>query len=87
MCFLIQYDITWNYLNGSIPAIFGQIRLVILSLLWNGLSGMIPKEIGNITTLEELVLEDNLLEGNLPASLGSLRNLRILGEGFGFGEK
>ncbi|KAL6506868.1 hypothetical protein OROHE_022305 [Orobanche hederae] len=75
---LREIDITRNYLNGSIPAIFGQLRLVRLSLLGNGLSGRIPEEIGNITTLEELVLEDNLLEGNLPASLGSLRNLRML---------
>ncbi|KAL6570542.1 hypothetical protein OROGR_000092 [Orobanche gracilis] len=75
---LREIDITRNYLNGSIPAIFGQLRLVRLSLLGNGLSGRIPDEIGNITTLEELGLEDNLLEGNLPASLGNLRNLRIL---------
>ncbi|KAL3646231.1 hypothetical protein CASFOL_011411 [Castilleja foliolosa] len=66
-----------NYLNGSIPAIFGQLHVFRLSLLGNGLSGTIPREIGNITNLEELVLEDNLLEGNLPANLGNLRNLRI----------
>ncbi|KAL3614595.1 hypothetical protein CASFOL_041681 [Castilleja foliolosa] len=66
-----------NYLNGSIPAIFGQLCLISLSLLGNGLIGTIPREIGNITitTLENLVLEDNLLEGYLPANLGNLRKL------------
>ncbi|KAL3646230.1 hypothetical protein CASFOL_011410 [Castilleja foliolosa] len=67
-----------NYLNGSIPAIFGQLRLISLILFGNGLTGTIPMEIGNIGTLEELVLEDNLLEGNLPSNLGNLRNLRKL---------
>ncbi|KAK6134968.1 hypothetical protein DH2020_031287 [Rehmannia glutinosa] len=71
-------DLSRNYLNGSIPTIFGQLRLVALSLLGNRFSGTIPEEIGDITTLEDLVLEDNLLEGNLPANLGSLSNLRRL---------
>ncbi|KAK4484661.1 hypothetical protein RD792_007250, partial [Penstemon davidsonii] len=72
---LREIDFSLNYLNGSIPSIFGQLPLVILSLLGNRISGTIPVEIGNITTLEQLVLEDNLLEGNLPAELGSLSNL------------
>ncbi|GER53964.1 receptor-like protein kinase [Striga asiatica] len=75
---LVEIDLTRNYINGSIPAIFGQLRLTSLSLLGNRLSGPIPAEIGNIATLESLVLEDNLLEGNLPASLGNLRNLNRL---------
>ncbi|KAK6157078.1 hypothetical protein DH2020_011326 [Rehmannia glutinosa] len=78
-CTLYHFrDLSRNYLNGSIPTIFGQLRLVALSLLGNRFSGTIPEEIGDITTLEDLVLEDNLLEGNLPANLGSLSNLRRL---------
>ncbi|KAL1537685.1 putative LRR receptor-like serine/threonine-protein kinase [Salvia divinorum] len=75
---LQELDFTLNYLYGSIPKIFGQLRLATLSLLGNHISGEIPAEIGNITTLKVLILEDNLLEGNLPENLGSLRNLERL---------
>ncbi|KAL6506870.1 hypothetical protein OROHE_022307 [Orobanche hederae] len=75
---LRELDLTRNYLNGSIPRIFGQLRLVTMSLIGNRLTGRIPEEIGNVTTLETLALEDNLFEGNLPASLGRLRNLMML---------
>ncbi|KAL8205436.1 hypothetical protein R6Q57_008987 [Mikania cordata] len=47
-----------------------------MSLLGNRISGPIPEEIGEISTLEELVLEDNLLEGPLPQNLGRLSRLR-----------
>uniref|UniRef100_A0A6N2LH96 Leucine-rich repeat-containing N-terminal plant-type domain-containing protein n=1 Tax=Salix viminalis TaxID=40686 RepID=A0A6N2LH96_SALVM len=49
------------------------------SLIVNRLTGTIPPEIGNITTLEQLVLEDNLLGGSLPPDLGNLTRLRRLG--------
>lgn len=75
---LQEIDLTQNYLNGSIPKIFGQLRLVNFSLIGNRISGSIPAEIGDITTLEELLLDDNLLDGNLPENLGSLSNLRRL---------
>ncbi|XP_042024419.1 probable LRR receptor-like serine/threonine-protein kinase At1g53440 [Salvia splendens] len=75
---LQEIDLARNYLNGSIPREFGQLKVVTLSLLGNRISGRIPNEIGNIATLEELVLENNLLEGNLPENLGSLSNLKRL---------
>ncbi|KAG8386451.1 hypothetical protein BUALT_Bualt03G0150100 [Buddleja alternifolia] len=75
---LQELELSRNYLNGSIPAAFGQLRLVNMSLLGNRLSGTIPEEIGNITTLEGMDLDNNLLEGNLPENLGSLSNLRRL---------
>ncbi|KAG7957007.1 hypothetical protein I3843_11G153300 [Carya illinoinensis] len=70
-------DLTRNYINGSIPTSFAQLPLVVLSLLGNRISE-VPPEIGDISSLEELVLEDNLLEGPLPESLGNLSNLRRL---------
>ncbi|KAL6555596.1 hypothetical protein OROHE_007268 [Orobanche hederae] len=70
---LRELDLTRNYLNGSIPRIFGQSRLVTY---WDRLTGTFPEEVGNITTLETLALADNLFEGNLPA--GRLRNLMTL---------
>ncbi|XP_073151270.1 probable LRR receptor-like serine/threonine-protein kinase At1g53440 [Henckelia pumila] len=76
LTYLREIDLTRNYINGTIPPSFGQLRLTILSILGNRISGSIPEEIGNITSLEDLVLEDNLLGGNLPINLGSLSNLK-----------
>ncbi|KAH0734499.1 hypothetical protein KY285_010206 [Solanum tuberosum] len=73
---LQELDLTRNYLSGSIPSSYGQLRVTILSLLGNRISGPIPKELGDIFTLEKLVLENNLLEGPLPPNLGSLNRLR-----------
>ncbi|KAG6637126.1 probable LRR receptor-like serine/threonine-protein kinase At1g53430 [Carya illinoinensis] len=70
-------DLTHNYINGSIPTSFAQLPLVNLPLLGNRISG-VPSEIGNISSLEELILEDNLLKGPLPESFGNLSNLRRL---------
>ncbi|KAG5570074.1 hypothetical protein H5410_059840 [Solanum commersonii] len=75
---LRELDLSRNYLNGSIPSRYGQLRVSILSLLGNRISGPIPKELGDIFTLEELNLENNLLEGPLPPNLGSLSRLRIM---------
>ncbi|XP_039131706.1 probable LRR receptor-like serine/threonine-protein kinase At1g06840 isoform X2 [Dioscorea cayenensis subsp. rotundata] len=44
--------------------------------MWNNISGSIPKEIGNITSLELLLLSGNQLSGSLPAELGYLSNLK-----------
>nr|POF21925.1 putative lrr receptor-like serine/threonine-protein kinase [Quercus suber] len=75
---LKELDLTSNYINGSIPSSFSQLHLVILSLSGNRLSGEIPNGIGEIGSLEELVLEANQLDGHLPENLGNLRNLKRL---------
>ncbi|XP_059664217.1 probable LRR receptor-like serine/threonine-protein kinase At1g53430 [Cornus florida] len=76
---LQEIDLTRNFINGSIPTSFAQLPLTILSILGNRISGSIPKEIGDIATLEQLVLEDNQLGGPLPSNLGSLSHLsRVL---------
>ncbi|XP_010247772.1 PREDICTED: probable leucine-rich repeat receptor-like serine/threonine-protein kinase At3g14840 [Nelumbo nucifera] len=76
--YLKEIDLTRNYLNGTIPRQWGSSKLEIISLIGNRLSGSIPKEIGNITTLRELVLESNGLSGTIPPELGSLINLERL---------
>ncbi|XP_042411648.1 probable LRR receptor-like serine/threonine-protein kinase At1g53440 isoform X1 [Zingiber officinale] len=78
LTFLTDIDLTWNYLNGTIPAAWASLPLVHLSLLGNRVSGTIPKELGGMITLEELVIEGNQLEGSIPAELGKLTNLRRL---------
>ncbi|XP_027340612.1 probable leucine-rich repeat receptor-like serine/threonine-protein kinase At3g14840 [Abrus precatorius] len=76
--YLEEIDLTRNYLNGTIPKEWGSSNLRIISLLGNRLTGTIPTEIGNITTLESLVLEDNQFYGNLPPELGDLSNIERL---------
>uniref|UniRef100_A0A2N9IL77 Leucine-rich repeat-containing N-terminal plant-type domain-containing protein n=1 Tax=Fagus sylvatica TaxID=28930 RepID=A0A2N9IL77_FAGSY len=75
---LRELDLTFNYISGSIPTSFSQLPLVILSLSGNRLNGTIPNEIGEIGSLEKLVLEANELGGPLPESLGNLTNLKRL---------
>ncbi|XP_074357210.1 putative leucine-rich repeat receptor-like serine/threonine-protein kinase At3g14840 [Apium graveolens] len=70
--FLQQIDFTRNYLNGSLPPEWGSSQLVNISLIGNRLTGSIPKQFGNITTLEQLVLEYNQLSGPIPPELGNL---------------
>ncbi|XP_030460954.1 probable LRR receptor-like serine/threonine-protein kinase At1g53440 [Syzygium oleosum] len=77
LTYLTEIDITRNYISGSLPTTLTQIPLTVLSALGNRISG-IPKEIGKISTLEELVLEDNLLEGALEPNIGNLSRLRRL---------
>ncbi|KAE9456685.1 hypothetical protein C3L33_11412, partial [Rhododendron williamsianum] len=71
-------DLSRNYFSGSIPTSFARLPLVNLSLVGNRINGSIPKEIGDIPTLERLVLEDNQLEGPLPQNLGNLSLLWAL---------
>ncbi|XP_010462234.1 PREDICTED: probable LRR receptor-like serine/threonine-protein kinase At1g53430 [Camelina sativa] len=75
---LQQIDLTRNFLNGTIPATLSQIPLKILSVIGNRLSGPLPPQLGEITTLTEVVLEANLFTGPLPSNLGNLRNLKRL---------
>uniref|UniRef100_A0A7N0SY13 non-specific serine/threonine protein kinase n=1 Tax=Kalanchoe fedtschenkoi TaxID=63787 RepID=A0A7N0SY13_KALFE len=75
---LKEIDLSRNYVNGTIPSSLSKLPLVILSLLGNRLSGSIPKEIGDISTLEQLVLEDNQLGGSLDPNLGKLGRLQRL---------
>ncbi|KAI6687169.1 hypothetical protein NL676_023997 [Syzygium grande] len=77
LTYLTEIDLSLNYINGTLPTTLTQIPLTKLSTLGNRIS-RIPKEIGNISTLEELVLEDNLLEGALEPNIGNLSRLRRL---------
>ena len=49
-----------------------------LNLGGQELSGPIPAEIGNLTNLETLMLNDNNLSGNIPSSIGNLTQLKVL---------
>ena len=74
-------------LRGGIPPAVGRLgKLEVLNLSRNstharehvGLTGEIPQELGNLTNLVKLSLNDNQLGGMLPEQLGHLRNLQFL---------
>ncbi|KAK3424539.1 hypothetical protein EUGRSUZ_F01312 [Eucalyptus grandis] len=73
--FLENFDVSWNYLNGTIPKEWGSTKLLNISVFGNQLTGPIPKELGNISTLEVLVVDINQLSGPLPPELGNLSRL------------
>nr|XP_010921615.1 probable LRR receptor-like serine/threonine-protein kinase At1g53430 isoform X1 [Elaeis guineensis] len=76
LTYLSVLDLSWNYLNGSIPANWASLPLTQLSLLGNRISGSIPRELGSIISLQSLVLENNQLQDSIPTSLGNLNNLK-----------
>uniref|UniRef100_A0A5B7BQE0 non-specific serine/threonine protein kinase n=1 Tax=Davidia involucrata TaxID=16924 RepID=A0A5B7BQE0_DAVIN len=73
--YLKDIDLTFNYLNGTIPSEWGSLPLEHISLLGNRLTGSIPEEFGNITTLRELTLQYNQLSGAIPPALGNLTHI------------
>ncbi|KAL2316996.1 hypothetical protein Fmac_030872 [Flemingia macrophylla] len=69
-----------NGLNGSIPPTIGMLtNLVTLDLSSNSLSDAIPSfSITNWTSLEQLILFNNLLSGPIPEELGKLHSLTTI---------
>ena len=53
-------------------------RVQGLTLPAFGLEGAIPREVGNLTSLTQLELNNNDLGGTIPPELGKLTNLRVL---------
>ena len=50
--------------------------------LWhNRLRGPLPPELGNLATLESLIIDGNVLSDSIPPELGNLRNLVVLNLG------
>ena len=67
-----------NELSGTIPSSLGNLtNLTELSLWGNDLTGSIP-DLGRLSNLLELKLQENQLTGTIPATLGNLTALREL---------
>nr|XP_043623484.1 probable LRR receptor-like serine/threonine-protein kinase At1g07650 isoform X2 [Erigeron canadensis] len=75
---LKHIDLSYNYLNGTLPTEWASTRLEFLSVTGNRLSGSIPSSFGKITTLRYLQLENNMFSGKVPAELGNLTNVTNL---------
>ncbi|RWR96281.1 putative leucine-rich repeat receptor-like serine/threonine-protein kinase isoform X1 [Cinnamomum micranthum f. kanehirae] len=73
--YLQQIDLTHNYLSGTIPAEWGTMQLVNISLLGNRITGPIPNELWNIATLTDLILEANKFSGESAVLLEGIEKL------------
>ncbi|GKC18930.1 probable LRR receptor-like serine/threonine-protein kinase isoform X1 [Tanacetum coccineum] len=71
-------DLSYNYLNGTIPREWASTKLEFLAVTGNRLSGSIPNFLGSISTLGYLSLENNMFSGIVPAELGKLKKLATL---------
>ena len=74
------YESTGNLLQGEISPNIGELVNLTLVRLddINQLTGVIPSEIGNLTNLQYLTLENNQLTGVIPLEIGNLTNLEYL---------
>jgi hypothetical protein len=77
---LKYFIVNSNGLYGEIPVQFGQTEsnLKFLWLYGNQLTGPIPTQLGNISTLRQMIFESNMLTSTLPATLTNLTLLQIL---------
>ena len=69
-----------NFLSGPFPTSIGKLRsLKVLIFLSNGFTGTIPSEIGFLSNLNWLVIQNSPdISGTLPDSLGNLKLLTNL---------
>ncbi|KAK0588900.1 hypothetical protein LWI29_006827 [Acer saccharum] len=80
MPFLMDLDLSWNSLNGSIPMSVGNLKgLITLVISHNHLSGEIPHQFwSNMPFLSILDMSYNNLSGSIPKSIGSLSSIKFL---------
>ncbi|XP_050146083.1 receptor-like protein EIX2 [Malus sylvestris] len=81
---LEHLDLSFNSLESQIPKLVGSLcNLKILNLARNQFDGGIQELLGGLSScpnsvLESLDLSSNMLQSQLPASLGMLHNLKFL---------
>ena len=64
-----------SQINGQLPLTWNTPKLENLFLDGNNLIGFLPDDIGKITTLKQLMLQENQLTRNFPQSFGDLHQL------------
>ncbi|KAL6844212.1 hypothetical protein ACP4OV_025885 [Aristida adscensionis] len=69
---------TAQKMECDLPVRCGHRSLVSRKLSNSSLKGFIAPELGQLSFLQELYLDHNLLFGTIPKQIGSLRNLRVL---------
>jgi Leucine-rich repeat (LRR) protein len=77
--FLIQIDLSYNRLEGDLPAsIYSPAKLQVLNLAGNQIQGKIPSELFYLSELRVLDLSDNAMDGPLSADVYYLTTLESL---------
>ncbi|XP_040361572.1 putative receptor-like protein kinase At3g47110 isoform X2 [Rosa chinensis] len=76
--YLTELTLSDNPLNANLPISFRNlsISLQIIRLGQCNMRGNIPNDIGNLSSLIRLELENNQLSGPIPTSVGGLQNLQ-----------
>lgn len=84
-------DLSYNKLTGPLPPALGELtQLRVLNLSYNEFTGPLPPALGDLTQLQVLLIRGGtltgtievrggMLTGGIPAELGQLANLRLLG--------
>jgi Leucine-rich repeat (LRR) protein len=73
---LLILDVSSNYIVDEIPRdLHNMTSLIQLDLSYNSIYGMIPPEIGRLSMLENIYLENNNLVGEVPNTWHMLKNL------------
>ncbi|XP_071918301.1 uncharacterized protein [Coffea arabica] len=73
-------ELAENPLNGVLPASIGNLStsLQYFNARASNIKGPIPREIGNLSSLLLISLEDNQLTGDIPRTVQDLQNLQVL---------
>lgn len=66
---LIYIDLSWNQFTGKISSNKLSDKITTIDLSYNRLSGSIPKNFSNLPSLQLLSLQNNSLNGSIPASI------------------
>ncbi|KAG5060349.1 hypothetical protein JHK87_001378 [Glycine soja] len=71
---IVRFKKVVSLLNSGL----GHARLYLCQ---NYMFGEVPEELGNLVSLEELVIYSNNLTGRIPSSIGKLKQLRVIRAG------
>lgn len=75
----MQVNLSSNFLNGTLPAEIGNLKVAIeIDLSRNQLSGVIPSSIGDLKNVQNISFADNRFQGSIPDALGGLTSLEFL---------
>ncbi len=69
---VLRIFVAANFLSGSIPSSFGNLKdLQLLALQGNNLTGELPASLGNLTNLQTMDLFNNHFSGSIPPELAN----------------